>query len=257
MKSRIGYALIFCGIYALSLLAITPASFVSEELEKRVEGLALYGVKGTAWSGELQALEINGTRLKNIEWSLSPFALLLGNAQLQFILNSDGLQGDGVVEVGLLSGSTTLRDVEIKFPIEKYAQQLGVADFDLSGNIELNLHHLTYQGNLISGLSGVLVWYESGISGALAMGDIQADLEQSDGLLTAILSDRGGPVKLNGDLSLQGSGHYQFKSILEARDNSDLSLKQTLRLMGRTVGDNRVEVNTKGQVALPVWIKLG
>ncbi|VAW87901.1 hypothetical protein MNBD_GAMMA18-1309 [hydrothermal vent metagenome] len=257
MKSRIGYALVFCGIYVLSLLAITPASFVSKELESQVEGLALYGVEGTLWSGELQALEINGIRLKNVEWSLSPFALLLGNARLQFALNSDELQSDGVVEIGLLSDSTTLRDVDIRFPIEKYAQQLGVAGFDLSGNIELNLHHLTYQNNLISGLSGVLVWYESGISGALAMGDIQADLEQHDGLLTAILSDRGGPVKLDGDLSLQGSGHYQFKSILEVRDDSDLSLKQTLRLMGRTVGDNRVEVNTNGQVALPVWIKLG
>jgi len=257
VKSRIGYALVFCGIYALSLLAITPASFVSEELEERVEGLALYGVKGTVWSGELQALEVNGTRLNNVEWSLSPLALLLGNMRLQFSLNSDGLQGEGVVEVDLLGDSVTLQDVDIRFPIEKYAQQLGVADFDLSGNIELNLYHLTYQDNLISGLSGVLVWYESGISGALEIGDIQADLEQHDGVLTAILSDRGGPVKLSGDLSLQDSGHYQFKSILEVRDNSDLSLKQTLRLMGRTVGDNRVEVNTNGQMALPVWVKLG
>ncbi len=257
MKSRIGYALIFCGIYALSLLAIIPASFVSESLEKRVEGLTLYGVKGTAWSGELQALEINGTRLKNIEWSLSPFTLLLGNARLQLSLNSDGLRGDGMVEIGLLSGSTTLQDVKIKFPIEKYEQQLGLAGFDLNGDVDLDLGQLTYQDGIISDLSGVLVWHQAGISGALDLGDLQADFSQHDGSLNAVLSDRGGPVELNGDLSLQGSGHYQFNSTLGARDHSDVNLKQTLRLMGRTVDDNRVEVNAKGQVVLPVWLKLG
>ncbi len=257
MKSKIGYAVLFFGVFLLSLLVMTPATYVASILEEEVDGLTLYGVEGTLWSGEMQALEIEGVVLENIEWSLSPLALLFGNAQLHMTSSSDGLQGGGVVEIGLLSHEITLYDTVVQLPVEKYAPQLGLADFDLTGELELNLNQLRYQQGVIYGLSGLLVWHQAGISGALALGVLQAEFTQQDGVLEAVLSDREGPVKLDGELSLQSSGHYQFKSRLGARDESDLGLKQTLRLIGRTIDENRVEVKMSGSVVLPKWLVLG
>ncbi len=257
MKSKIGYALLFFGVFLLSVLVMTPATYVASILEKKVDGLTLYGVEGTLWSGDMQALEIEGTVLENIEWSLSPLALLFGNAQLHMRSRSDELQGSGVVEIGLLNHEIILRDTTVKLPVEAYAPQLGLADFDLTGELELNLDQLKYQEGVIYDLSGLLVWHQAGISGALVLGTLQAEFTQQDGALEAVLSDREGPVKLEGELSLQSSGHYQFKSRLGARDESDLGLKQTLRLIGRTIDENRVEVKATGSVMLPRWLILG
>ncbi|MCF6217816.1 MAG: type II secretion system protein N [Gammaproteobacteria bacterium] len=257
MKSKIAYALLFFGVYLLSLWVILPATYVASILEEQVDGLMLYGVEGTLWSGEMRALEVEGVVLENVEWSLSPWPLLLGNAQLNITSISDGLQGRGVVEIDLLSHEVTLYDSVVKLPVERYAAPLGLADFDLTGEFELNLNQLRYQQGVIYDLSGVLIWHQAGISGALVLGALQAEFTQQDGALEAVLSDREGPVKLDGELSLQSSGHYQFKSRLGARDESDLSLKQTLRLIGRTIDENRVEVKTTGSVTLPAWLILG
>ncbi len=257
MKSKIGYALLFFGVYLLGLLVMTPATYLASILEEQVDGLTLYGVEGTLWSGEMQALEIEGTVLKNVEWTLSPLPLLLGNAQLHITSHSDELQGDGIIEIGLLSHEIALRDTVVKLPVERYAAQFGLADFDLTGEFELNLDQLRYQQGVIYGLSGLLVWHQAGISGALVLGALQAEFTQQDGALEAVLSDREGPVKLEGEWSLQSSGHYQFRSRLGARDESDLGLKQTLRLIGRTIDENRVEVKMTGSVTLPKWLILG
>ena len=256
MKSRIGYFLLFLSVFVVCLIAMTPASFVVGKIQENVPDVTIYGASGTLWSGQGQAVAVPGALLKNVEWHLSPWALLTGHARLAFSSISSELHSEGVLDVDLLSESVTLHDTIVRFPVDTYAEQLGVADFDLTGQFELSLGQLHYQEGILSDLQGVFVWRDAGVSNALQLGDLQAEIEQQGDVLNATLSDLQGPISLSGTLALQGSGQYQIKSTLGAKDNSDVNLKQALRLLGRSIGESKVQVENKGQIAIPAWLRL-
>lgn len=256
MKSRIGYFLLFLSVFVLSMIVMTPASFVASKMQEYIPEVEMYGVDGTLWSGQSQAVVVSGELLKNVEWQLSPWPLLVGNVRLAFSSISSELHSEGVVDFDLLTKVVALSDTMIRFPIDHYANKLGIADFGLAGQFELNLAQLSYQDGVLSDVKGVFIWREAGVSNALQLGDLQAELQQQDGTLNATLSDLQGPVSLSGTFSLQGTGQYQIKSTLGARDNGDVNLKQALRLLGRSIGESKVQVENKGKITMPTWLAL-
>ncbi len=256
MKRIATFLLLFVSAYSLSLVVLAPAGFIANEIEKRYPNVELYGVEGSLWSGELRALKVEGNTLENLSWELSPFALLLGNAKLQLDSVSSQMQLNGTVTVGLLNHSIALSEMQLRFPLASYAQQLGIGGFDLQGLLELQLSQLDYEEGVVSGLTGHLVWRQAAIGEALSLGDLQVELSQEEGALEAVLSDQQGPISVNGELVLQDSGMYQLNTTMSARDASDINLKQALRLFGRTIGDNKFQAQKQGRIPLPAWFKL-
>ncbi len=257
MKSCLGHAVLFFAVFFISLLTIAPANYFAQQMQGQIKGVTLQGVGGTLWSGNIQALEIEGFIIENIEWSLSPFALLLGHAQLDFSSLASDLQSAGRVDVNLFNQEIEISSAMLRFPLESYAQMLGVSELGLSGQLELQLEEASYHEGRISNTTGQLIWHQAGIKEALGLGTIEASLQQIDGELRATLNDREGPVIIGGEFIIQATGRYQFNATFSARDSSDVELKQTLRLMGRTIGENKVQVKDKGEIVLPKGLTLG
>ena len=260
MRSKFLYSLLFIVVYLISLVVMLPANYVVKQAKPHASQLVIDGVTGTLWSGEIEYLKADVVELTNVRWSLSPLALLLGEAQLEFISVSSEQSIEGTLELALWGDELELSDLWIRFPISLYEQQLGLAGLDLTGQIDFRLETINYQNGVVSNGLGVLVWRQAGISESLQLGDIQADWQQLEGRVEAALSDLDGPVAIDGSVALDHSGGYQLATQLEVKDNSNVNLKQTIRLLllegGRSIGENSVQLERKGRVSMPPWLQL-
>ena len=142
MSHKFRYALLFVGIYLLSLVAMLPANYVVKQLESRTTQLTTHGVTGTLWSGEIQLLETEVASLENVQWTLSPLALLYGQLELNFLSVSSEQSFEGRAQLSLLDNGLSLSDLRVRFPVALYEQQLGLKGLELSGQLELQLAQL-------------------------------------------------------------------------------------------------------------------
>ena len=256
MSKRYLYSMLFLVVYLLGLLALIPANYLIKQLSPYAPQLEAVGVSGTLWQGSVQHLTVDAYELENLSWSLSPFPLLLGQAKIDFISVSAEQSIEGVASVGLSGDSIELNQLRVRFPLTQYAHQLQIAEFDLTGQIELQLDYLQYQLGVLDEGKGALIWRQAGMGDSLQLGDIQLDWQLQEGKVDGQLSDLDGPVEIEGSLDLSGAGQYQLNAQFEVKDNSDVSLKQTIRLFGRSIGENRVQLEKDGVLMMPAGLRL-
>ena len=77
MKSKFGW--LVGGIVAFLIFAIAymPAIQVIGRVDLP-KNVSISGVSGTLWTGKAQTIVVNGLPINNVNWELSPLALLIG-----------------------------------------------------------------------------------------------------------------------------------------------------------------------------------
>lgn len=214
---------------------------------------SLAGIGGSVWSGSADVGIIQGQSVEDIEWSLRPWSLLLGRVGLSwsFKLSNPGEDrgyGQGITSMGL-DGSMNFPRMETRVPAVMIAEMAGMAALKPSGTVSLNLKDVEWDGlNLVSA-TGRVVWNSAGVSmiKPVSFGDLSMDLETEDNSIKGVISDSGGPLSIEGLLTLGSDGTYQVNGSLSARN--DVDIQNALRALGRAGPDGRVKVNYSGKLA--------
>lgn len=264
-------------VYLVALVLTFPAERAYahwQGSEHANKSIALSGISGSVWSGRAGMALIQGQQLKDVEWSLHPWSLLFGQVGLSWRFQlpaEDGkeVEGEGggykvntpsggregalgyaQAETALgLDGSVSLEQLEARLPAQWVAAVAKAAVVRPSGVVSVNLKQLRWDGQSLVSAEGRVAWHGAGVNifKPVALGDLALSLETTDEAVKGVVSDGGGPLSLDGLLTLTPDGKYEFNGSLAARNSPDL--ENALRSMGRAGADGRVKLKRAGSLA--------
>jgi hypothetical protein len=211
---------------------------------------------------------VQGQPLEDVEWTLRPWSLLFGQVGLSWRFQLPETQGKGADNVnessggregtlgygqGItalgLDGSVAFDTLEARLPAGMIAGVANAGALRPTGLVSLNLHDVLWDGKSLRSATGRIVWSDAGISllKPVALGDQSITLETEDDLVKGVLSDGGGPLSLDGLLTVSPDGNYEFSGSLSARNAPDL--ENALRSVGRAGADGRIKLKRSGTLA--------
>lgn len=247
-------------VYILALVLSFPADWAyahwknADDSQKSTSRhFSLMGLHGSVWSGKADLGMIQGEILEDIEWSLRPWSLLLGQVGLSWscqLPESGGQKGfgRGITAMGL-DGSLQVSELEARVPAGMVANLANLAALRPFGMVSLNLQDVEWDGQALVSAEGRIVWNGAGVNlfKSQALGDLTLALETTNDSVRGVISDNGGPLSISGVVTLGGDGKYEFNGSLAARN--DRELENALRSMGRPGPDGKVKVKYSGNLA--------
>jgi len=256
MRPVLRYSLLGVGCYLLFLVVMFPASqayrFAATPLKEALPQLQLGGIEGAIWSGSIDSLVYRKALLGKMSWHLSPLPLLLGHAQLNALLQSEDGYLQSLVTVPLGGGDIALANIQGQMPISELLRFSPYLPVVLEGTLSLDLAELGVAANgRLQKAEGTLVWHQAAMSApqTLDFGDLQMVLHTGDdGKITGDISDRGGPLKVTGNVKLMPDGSYQLAATVAAAANAPAELVQSLGMLGRRDAQGRYRLDYKGKM---------
>jgi hypothetical protein len=219
------------------------------------QSFVLAGISGSVWSGKASVASIQKVRLENVEWTYRPWALLLGQVGLDWrfrlpesAASKEGSYGQGVTSLGL-DGSIGFSSLEAQIPASMVASMVKMQALQPSGSLSLNLQDVEWNGQSLVSAEGRIVWRGAGVNllKPVSLGDLTLTLETSDVEVKGVVADSGGPLSVEGLLTLAEDGKYQFNGAFAAR--GDKALENALRSIGRPGPDGKVKIARSGSLA--------
>jgi general secretion pathway protein N len=220
--------------YLVFLIAYFPASYVAAQIHAQTnQQVNLMQVTGTLFNGKAAAIEANGFRVNNIEWSLNPLSLLLLNAEVSLkggaIRDSEQIYVDGEASVNLLSvDSFSLSDTQIFVPAKAVLSQfkLPVA-VTANGRFRVDIDQLEMTPTCTL-LQGTGAWLNAEVDTpqqAVNLGSFNADLSCQGGNLTVSINE-GNNLQLTGLIVVDSTGKYSINGQFLPNDELPSVIRQ-------------------------------
>lgn len=238
MKKWLLYGGLFILSYGFFLVINTPASIIISQLEDPMQAaqIRLQGVSGTAWDGRVSRVNFKGKSLGSVQWQASPWGMLLGGLSADLYLNDgdDFLQGTirasmgGDIAVDEMSGELAAARIAPYIPYRVPGA--------LEGRLRINMQTVEISDLLVREAQGRLVWSGAAVKlgQAIPLGDLAADINTGeDGSIQVAVKDAGGPLKIDGTVSLAPDQSLNVNAKLAAGEDAAPLLKTGLGVLGK------------------------
>lgn len=217
MKKILLGVLLSIVILLIFIITMTPASviisMIQERLPDKFKAVQLYGVEGSIWSPSISSLEYRKTRIQNIQASINPFNLFLGDLKstvsvkdpaikllTQISANEKNLQLTGVT----YHVSAEFFDPFMEFPVKSLAG-------DISGDFENLVFKSNGEWQQVNGngnwLNAAIAYLDQNL--LLGHFEYQVKTSETNELVIEILKNEG-PLDLKGNLTLTPSRQYRL-----------------------------------------------
>jgi general secretion pathway protein N len=245
--------LIAVGIAAALLLALAtlPASLFSSQLARA--GLQSTGLWGSVWNGRAQGLTWQSAPLGDLQWSVSPWSLLLGRVAGEIALS----RPDGSLRAAYslsLGGTLRLEDVQADLPVEMLANLPIGMPRNWRGRLSGRFEEIEVSGGWPTTLRGTF-----DMDGLIAppprntsigsyhvvIPDPAAPDAGSDAL-SARVTDKEGPFSFEGRFALGADRSFLLEGTLAPRGATPPALLRSLELLGPADADGRRPVSVSG-----------
>ena len=237
-----GLFFVFCLLIAL--LVNMPATQLVGRI-KLPDTIGLNGLDGTLFSGRVSQLTIDKFPIQNLSYRADSFCLLTLSICYQFD-NPDGLFH---LRIRPLTETVEISDLAIDYPLQQltpFMQQLLVKP---SGKVELKLDSAQAVKGQLTGLSGVAIWRNAGVSGeSVNLGDYEFLVSGSGDLYTVSLKDIQAPLQVVGKVDLKTNGTYQVNIDIKARSGLDPKIQNVLEFVALKKGINQYVIQNTGKL---------
>lgn len=248
-----GRRLIYLGVvtYLIFMLHALPASFLTRYILPAVpaaRAVTLQGVHGSIWHGQAADARIANFSLGKLQWNVRSWGLLLGKLKLHLKFDQDNMHGNAYVSLGM-GGSLTANDVNMQFPAESLMPLMYGYPISIAGELRGNLKEVAIERGRILQAQGRIVWQNAAMRAPqnIEMGDYLITLEPVNHGSKVVIKDQGqGPVQAEITVFAKGSGEYRMNGWLKARDASQQSITEALRLIGRPDNSGRYWIGYNG-----------
>ena len=245
-------------VYVVFLVLSIPADRVYnywKSSEHANRGFALAGISGSVWSGHADVAVMQGNRFESVEWTFRPWSLLVGEVGLNWRFQSPDSEkthekvfGHGVTSLGL-GGSINFSSLEAQIPVSMMASLAKMKALQPSGSLSLNLQEVDWDGESLVNATGKIVWRQAGVNllQQISFGDLTLNLDTRNDEINGLLADSGGPLSVEGLITLKEDGNYQFNGVFASR--GDKGLENALRSLGPVGPNGKVKINYSGNLA--------
>jgi len=250
MKRILRYGLLGLVVFLLSLLMLTPATVVTDQLTDRLTGFSVQSVEGLATEGVAQGVSWRGVRIEKLNWDWQALALLTGWLELRLNTDDPEFKLNGNVAINPVR-RLRFRNLSGRLLLARLSGALaGSVKLPLQGVVEFNLRDLylsaARQPQTANGVVYLLNLRPT-LGQPLNLGDftIQLTPANPEGIRGAV-KDNDGPLALEGTLNLLPDGRYRFTGQAAVRDANNPALRQTMNLLGPPGGDGRWPLDFSG-----------
>lgn len=255
MKAIIGYVSFALLAYVTFLAVSFPADRAYAMLQDKMPpGVHLYELHGSVWHGGAGAAQIGRYRLAPLHWEYRPAGLLSGRVDVKVSFDSGPSHASAVIGLNR-EGDIRLSDVDVSTTAAALVKLLQLPIVQINGNITAKLAGLTVEDRHVTSLDGTLMWTGAKVTRPrnFSLGGLEADFKTDGGVVKGTLRDKGGPLQLQGLVTVKPDGSYRVNANLENRDPNQAGLTRFLRQIGRPGPGGRVTVNYSGKIPpLPV-----
>lgn len=257
MKAVIGYVVFALLAYIGFLAATFPADRAYALLQNRMpRGVHLYDVHGSVWGGGAGTAQIGKYRLAPLRWEYRPAGLLSGRVDVKLSFDSGPSSVSAVIGI-YRDGDIHLSHVRVDTPAAELVKVLRLPIVQVKGDISARLAAMTVESHRLESLDGTVTWTGAEVTRprSYVLGGLEADFKTEDGVVKGTLRDKGGPLQLQGLVTIKPDGTYQVNASLENRDPGQADLTRFLHQLGRPGPGGKVTVNYSGKMpALPVGL---
>ncbi|MDH5257092.1 MAG: type II secretion system protein N [Gammaproteobacteria bacterium] len=255
MKTSIRYillGLVFYFVFLITQLPVSKVYYFAEDIidEKKIP-LDVYGLSGSLWQGEAKRIVYAGKPFNQVAWELHPLALLTGDLSASLRFKNAEADASGLVSYSF-TGDLNIENLLVNIQATEALKMAKIPAFKLGGEFKLNLPRLMLADQRLTYVSGRLLWSDakSIFPQKLDLGDLVVDLSTADDdVISARLSDGGGPLELGGGLTLTPDGKYVFNGEFASRDGRNSVLGRALGFMGRYDANGKAVLSRSGNVS--------
>jgi hypothetical protein len=217
-------------LFALTVAVRAPARWL---FALAPQSLSCAAPAGSIWHGGCAQLRIAGAQLGELSWSLHFWPLLRGH--LDADLRSDDARAPGSARVSLgAGGRLVLRDLRADLPIDS-----GLLPFfpnGWSGRVLLALVEVQFRAGRLAAVHGTASARAlAQRSPPMPFGSYElnfGDAPAGAGVITAALRDLGGPLAVNGTLTIRNGSEYELTGLVATRPEVSDGLAKAVAFLG-------------------------
>lgn len=237
-------------VAVLALLCFLPASWALPWLNARMNGVQLQDVSGLVWDGRAgRVLSAKGEDLGVLQWQLSRMALL-GDNRLHVELHGPRVDVAGSMR-GKRASEAVWTDVQMRIDLAVLGNGPVLLGGWPRGTLHVSAGMIELRGGWPWTLDGRVQWQDAALlrrQGAMALGQLQADLHAVNGVIVGHVQDDGhGPLRIDGDLQLSPLAR-RFTAVASPRGQQP-ALQHWLAAFGPADADGATHINYSGGLA--------
>lgn len=248
MRRALGYVLLGLIAYLVFMVIQFPATTLFGLLAQRVPDLTLQQAQGSILQGSAHHLRVQDVEIKSLSWRWRPLDLITGRIKYQLTAEDPVLALTGSISMDW-NRRFEFHDLSGRLPLTRVISLVNRASPPLEGLLELDLATLRLdEKGLPHTVQGTvrLIRTHTTLGKPVELGDFDIELTTEDQGILGTVTDRGGPVRLTGNLTLTPDNRYRFVAEISARDNDDQHLRQTLSLLGPPGKDGTWKMDVTG-----------
>jgi len=216
--------------YFVLLIATIPAKPVTDLVNKNIP-VTIQGVSGTLWNGKAYVITTqDNIKINKTEWSFKPWKLLLGKIAVD--VNAQFLDNDVSAELGTsFIGRYFINDLSAKIAAQEVAQLANIPLAQLSGIISLDIESAQWKQGELPLAEGEIKWTDAmvTVTDTASLGNILIQLgESEEQLLSAVIENQGGDIKISGTAGLVPEADYTVDLKLLPTASANNNIRQSL-----------------------------
>ncbi len=222
-----------------------PATIVMDRIQ--VPGVEFNGVRGTIWEGGIDNLVYNNEPVAPVAWKLHPSALLRGAAKADFTFLPQQSRIEGTIEAGM-GAEITLTNLSLDGDLRYIASgtSLGPVRGAVAGLIDEAIVVNSWPQHVAGNLQVTDLRYPA--NAPYSLGNFSLTCAPSDPPVICDIVDRGGPLVVEGTLTLRDQRQYELKGQVRARPDAPNEIRNGLRFVGPADARGNVSVEFAGQL---------
>ncbi|MCG9748375.1 type II secretion system protein N [Shewanella sp. Isolate8] len=238
-------------VYLVFLIALFPAS-LAVKLAPLPKQVSVSGISGTIWSGEIDTLMLQKRRLEQVSWQLSPWGLLTGKANIDFVVGSRATAVNGKGFVSLSMSGIDASGVRFDAPSEFLVGNTRLPfRTQVGGNFSLMLQNMEQGEPWCQQLTGKLFAQQLQVNnqfGKYPLGDVAVALSCVDGNIKVQTDDSMNALGLSGHALLKADKLVQVTAKIKETQAQPEDLKQALSFLGKRDSQGYYPINYQGRV---------
>ena len=255
-KTVVLMSVLFAVSYMIFMLQQLPAKTAIDWLPKDVlqrSNLRMIGLRGTIWNGQMSQLRLNGFSLANISWQLKALPFLWGDVAYSFKFRQKDAFGKANAVTDFGGVTLDLTSLQSSFPAAQLMPLFYGFPIAIDGQFATDIKHATIsKGDQLS-LQGEMQWREAALSAPqhILFGDLLVKMQAKDKGTILTVEDQGGPLQMQGQITVQGNGSYVTNLSIAARNTASKALEQSISFLGAKDAQGNMQINYKGKI--PNW----
>lgn len=240
-------------VFVVSAVLNAPADRLVAWFVPADAGVQPRGVSGTLSSGHAAQIDVQGLPgVRDIQWTLQAWRLLVGRASFQLSGGADGMLIDGRAAI-VPSGTLTLSDFRLASPLKVLLNAAGQGLLPVEGTVGTEIATLKLRDRWPQQAGGTVtvrgLGWKLGREPVL-LGDYEALLENETSGLKATVRSLGGPLEVSGESRLGHDRSYELHLQMRPRPDAPPMVSNLVRNLGQPDAQGWYQLRRRGQPAV-------